>query len=809
MTNKFICIHGHFYQPPRENPWLEEVEMQDTAFPYHDWNERISAECYAPNAASRILDNDGRIIHIVNNYKKISFDFGPTLLSWLEKHEPEVYKSVLDADKEGQKRFSGHGPALAQCYNHMIMPLANARDKRTQILWGIKDFEYRFKRKPEGMWLPETAVDLESLDIMAENGITFTVLAPRQAGRIQKIGSGKWDDVTEETIDSRRPYTCKLPSGKSIAIFFYEGPIAQDIAFGNLLDKGEDFAKRMMSPFQEDSKSPQLAHVAIDGETFGHHHRHGDMALAYCLYYLEKNNLAKITIYGEYLEHNKPEYEVEIIGDSSWSCEHGVERWRNDCGCNSGKHSSWNQKWRAPLRGAMDWLSDTLNQLYDDAMGKLVSDPWKIRDEYIDIILDRSPNKIDQFLARFERVEISKEKKIRALNLLEMERHLMLMYTSCGWFADETSGIETVQVMQYASRAMQLAREIGDLSLEDAYINLLERVPSNISEFKTGAKIYEMFIKPYVVDFLRLGAHYAISSLFTKYPSVSKIYCFTAEAEVCDKSEVGKQKIAVGKVKMRSEINLEEALISFAVLHLGDHNIIGGVRMFRGDESFNEMHREIRDAFSRSDISDVMRLIDKHFGSHSYSLWHLFKDEQSKILKQIFSAALFDMEASFRNIKENHYPVMQTMRELRIPFPKVFTSIVEYILNADIHRLLEKEKFDTNMLGRLVEEAKRWGVKINKEELSFIVSQKVNMLIHELVSSPHDLSLLEQLQSTLSFLDFFPLDLNLWKSQNRLFSIARKYYNEMRLQDEEGDLNAKEWLEYFNTIGKYMRVKTI
>ncbi|MFC2149726.1 DUF3536 domain-containing protein, partial [Candidatus Auribacterota bacterium] len=688
------------------------------------------------------------------------------------------------------------------------MPLANSRDKRTQVVWGIKDFEFRFKRQPEGMWIPENAADLETLDIVADCGIKYTILAPHQAKRVKKIKGGDWADVNEGKIDPKIPYLCRLPSGKTITIFFFDGPISHDLAFSKLLDKGENFAKRMVGAFAE-IKGNQLVHVAVDGETFGHHHRFGDMALAYCLHYIESNKLAKITIYGEYLEKNPPAHEVEIFESSSWSCAHGIERWRNDCGCCTGGHPKWNQKWRAPLRGAMDWLRDTLIQLYEEAMTGLVRDPWKARDDYIGIILDRSHENLENFFSRHSDRKLSEEEKVRILNLLEMERHLMLMYTSCGWFSDEVSGIESVQIMQYASRSMQLAKIIGDLSLEDAYINILERVPSNIPEFKNGARIYEMLVKPFVVDFMRLGAHYAISSLFNDYPDVADIFCYKAVREVYDKAEVGKQKVAIGKVRLDSVINLEEACISFAVLHLGDHNIVCGVRFFVDEESFQQMRREIKEAFSRSEISEVMRLIDKHFGKNNYSLWHLFKDEQSKILKQIFGAALLDMESSFRNIKENHYPVMHTMRELRIPFPKVFTSIVEYVLNADIHRLIDSERIDVNHLKKIVDEAKKWGVKIDKEELAFLVSRKVNTLMFELKKNPHDLFLLQRMEAALSFLDIFPLDLNLWKSQNTLFAVSKSHYNEMFAEAERGNDEAKEWIDCFGRISAYMGLKTV
>ena len=447
---RYICIHGHFYQPPRENPWLEDIEIQDSAYPYHDWNERITAECYAPNSASRNLDGEGRILDIVSNYSRISFNFGPTLLSWMEHSAPETYQAILEADKQSIDWRSGHGNALAQVYNHIIMPLASTRDRRTQILWGIRDFEYRFRRPPEGMWLAETAVDNETLDLLAEYGIKFTILAPRQAWRVRKIGTGKWKDVSGSRIDPSRAYLCRLPSGRTINLFFYDGPISQAVAFENLLKKGEDFAHRLLSGFSDQRTWPQLVHIATDGETYGHHQRFGDMALAYALNHIEGNGIARITNYGEYLEKHPPTHEVQIFENSSWSCVHGIERWRDDCGCNSGGHPGWNQAWRKPLREALDWLRERLSFIYENAASEYLKDPWEARDRYIGVILDRSKENVEKFFQAHSAKPLSHDEKILVLKLLEMQRHAMLMYTSCGWFFDELSGLETVQVIQYA-----------------------------------------------------------------------------------------------------------------------------------------------------------------------------------------------------------------------------------------------------------------------------------------------------------------------------------------------------------------------
>jgi alpha-amylase/alpha-mannosidase (GH57 family) len=443
-TDRYVCIHGHFYQPPRENPWLEEIELQDSAYPYHDWNERIAAECYAPNTASRLLDGEGRITGIVNNYSKISFNFGPTLLAWMERHDPSTYIAILEADKLSRKRFSGHGSALAQAYNHIIMPLANSRDKRTQIIWGIEDFQKRFGREPEGMWLPETAVDTETLEILAEQRIKFTILAPSQARCFRKIGENQeWQGVEGSKIDPTTSYLCRLASGRTLYLFFYDGPISQEVAFGGLLKNGEAFVQKLMGAFSEGRDQPQIVHIATDGETYGHHHRFGDMALAFCLHFIESSDLLTLTNYGEFLEKYPPIHEVQIFENSSWSCAHGVERWRNDCGCNSGMHSGWHQKWRGPLRGALDALRDQLIPAYTREASLYFKDPWQARDHYIEVILDRGEESIEAFLKKHTARELSKEEKSRVLKLLELQRHAMLMYTSCGWFFDEISGPET------------------------------------------------------------------------------------------------------------------------------------------------------------------------------------------------------------------------------------------------------------------------------------------------------------------------------------------------------------------------------
>ncbi|MGE5679153.1 MAG: DUF3536 domain-containing protein, partial [Pseudomonadota bacterium] len=742
MTNRYVCIHGHFYQPPRENPWLEEIEVQDSAYPYRDWNERINAECYSPNTAARIQSGDGKVLDIVNNYTKISFNFGPTLLSWMEKHAPDTYEGILRADIESRELYSGHGSAIAQVYNHMIMPLANTKDKRTQVIWGIEDFRYRFGREPEGMWLSETAVDNETLDVLAEFGIKFTILAPRQAARIKPLeGENDWTDVSNASIDPKMPYLCKLPTGRTISLFFYDGPISQELAFGDLMKDGANLANRLVSTFRDDD-APQIAHIATDGETYGHHSKHGDMALAYCMNYIESNNLAKITVYGEFLEKYPPTMQVEIIENTSWSCVHGVERWRSNCGCNSGR-PGWTQEWRAPLREALDWLRDTMGPLYEKGVGDFTEAPWDFRDDYIKVILDRSPENLDKFFAKYTHNgnELNDENRTRLLKYLEMQRHAMLMYTSCGWFFDEVSGIETIQVIMYAGRAIQLARELGGPDLEAEFIERLRKAPSNIPEVENGGKAYEMYVKPAFIDMLRVAAHFAIKSLFEEKPDEEAIEMFSYKVsdEVNDRFVAGKQKMIIGRAHMHSNITLENFIVSYAVIHFGDQIVNGGVREFEGEEAYNQMKTALTEAFQKMNIVEIVLLLDKHFGTHNYTLWHLFKDESRKVYNIIMRRTLEEIEFSFRQIYENHYALMQALLEARLPLPKAISTAVEFVINTDIYRILQgDDPIDYDKLMKLSGEAKKWSIPIDVPRLSYAASKRIDKMAKKMEENPTD-----------------------------------------------------------------------
>ncbi|MEW6183339.1 MAG: DUF3536 domain-containing protein [Bacillota bacterium] len=808
--NRCVCIHGHFYQPPRENPWLEDIEIQDSAYPYHDWNERITAECYMQNSASRILDDRGRIKNIVNNYSKISFNFGPTLLDWLETAEPEVYRMIIEADRESRKNFSGHGSAIAQAYNHIIMPQANRRDKYTQIIWGIRDFESRFDRRPEGMWLPETAVDLETLDIMAEQGILFTILAPSQARRVRKAGTRTWEELDHGCIDTTMPYKIRLQtSGRHMSIFFYNGPVSSAVAFENLLSNGEFFARRLLGSFRTGGAGSQLVNIATDGETYGHHHRHGDMALAYALNYIETNRLARLTNYAEYLEQNPPTHEVEIIENTSWSCAHGTERWRNNCGCNSGVRPGWSQAWRTPLREALNWLRDTLIPKFEKQAGLLLKDPWAARNEYIAVVLDRSPKNMDRFLEEHALRALNPSEQVKTLKLLELQRHAMLMYTSCGWFFDDVSGIETIQVIRYAGRVIQLAQELFRTKLESRFLEMLEQAKSNVPAYQNGAVIYEKRIRPSMVDLPKVGAHYAISSLFEPYGAKARIFCYTVERQDYRNLVAGNAKLMVGRARITSEITRESASLCFAALYFGYHNVHCGIRLYReaDEESFRKMVLEVTAAFDRADLPEVIRQLDLYFKGITYSLKQLFRDKQRKILSLIMDSTLDEVEADYQRTYEKHASLMRFLKDLGAPQPRALHTAAEFVLNTNLRRALATAPLNLERVNTLMSEAKRWNVPLDRLGLGYALKKNIERIAVKLRAAPDNPALLHDLEAATGLAGSLPFEIDFWKVQNIYYELLQTVCSDFKKKAEQGNENAQEWLDHFTVLGDNLRVK--
>jgi hypothetical protein len=654
----------------------------------------------------------------------------------------------------------------------MILPLATARDKRTQVLWGIRDFQWRFGRDPDGMWLPETAVDVATLEALAAGGIAFTVLAPHQAASVRPLGDGPWTDVRGGNVDPTMPYRVALPSGAFITVFFYNGPISRAVAFERLLSSGERFAERLSSAFSGDHDRPQLVHVATDGETYGHHHRFGEMALAYGLHHLEQAGLARLTNYGEYLDRFPPTHEARIAENTAWSCAHGIERWRSDCGCCSGGNPSWNQRWRQPLREALDWLRDTLLPLWEAAARRYLTDPWPARDDYVDVVLDRSPENRSRFLSRHGAHTLDRDEQTVVWKLLELQRHAMLMYTSCGWFFDEISGIETTQVMQYAARVCQLADETLGVSVEPRLVSMLERAPSNLPQYRHGADVYQRLVKPTEIDLLRVGAHYAVSSLFHDYEVEDHTYCYLVRREALRVNQSGQSRLAVGRARITSEVTLSEATITFAVIYFGDHNLNGGVREFIGPEAYASMERAIAGAFTEGKFTDVMLLMSQSFGSSSYSLRSLFRDEQRRVLRPIVERALDDAEASCLHAYRYNSALLTFLSEAGVPTPASLLAVAEIAITSELESLLSAEELDEERARSLVAEAARLHVRLDPDRVGRRLSQIVSGLVERVRADPTDPLLLQRVEKSLQMVRDLGIPTDLWKAQNLYYGMV-------------------------------------
>lgn len=690
-TEKFLTIHGHFYQPPRENPWLEAIELQDSALPFHDWNERICKECYNPNSVSRIVDNKNQILDIVNNYQYMSFNFGPTLLSWMEEFAPLTYERIIKADIDSISEHSGHGNALAQVYNHMIMPLANAHDKETQVKWGIRDFEYRFGRKPEGIWLAETAVDDATLKVLVDNGIKFTILSPYQALKIRKTGDKEWQDVSWGNIDPARSYkyTLKGDSKKSIALFFYDGAISKSVAFDELLKDGNRFIKRLKEGVSETRNYPQLVNIATDGESYGHHTKFGDMALSYVLKIKAEDEGFKITNYAEYLDKYESDYEVDIKQASSWSCFHGVGRWKEDCGCSTGGHPGWNQKWREPLRNALDYLRDELAKVFEAEGPKYFNDnPWAIRNKYIDVILDRNYVTIRKFQKENFKPDLTEEQKVKGMELLEIQRQAMLMYTSCGWFFSEISGIETVQIMKYAARAMQLVARFTNEDFETHFKDILSQAKSNIAEFGTGKDIYERFVKPSVVTAKQLACLWAISSLYQDFEDEEDVYCYTVKRHSYQKVQKGSSNFLVGHIEISSKVTLQKADLMFALMQYAGGDFHCAIKEFSNDAEFNELQATLIKTFALNPITEIIRTLDEKFGKEYFTLKDIFIEERKKILQILLKDQLEKFGNTYKEMYDQGKGSIYHMQNLGLEIPKEFKISAEYALSHRYNDLL-------------------------------------------------------------------------------------------------------------------------
>jgi len=811
----YLTIHGHFYQPPRENPWLESIETQESAAPFHDWNERINFECYNPNSVSKIVDSRNKILDLVNNYEYMSFNFGATLLSWMQENAPQTYDRIIKADIESVIEHNGHGNALAQVYNHIIMPLANYNDKQAQVKWGIKDFFYRFGRQPEGMWLAETAVDDETLSVLVDNGIKFTVLSPYQALRCKKIEADNWQDVSWGNIDPARPYRYYLKNGKGkyIDLFFYDGAISKSVAFDELLKDGNKFIRRLKEGVSNEREYPQLVNIATDGESYGHHTKFGDMALAYVVKVRAEDEGFKIVNYGEFLDKFGVNYEVDIKQASSWSCFHGVGRWSDDCGCSTGGHPGWNQKWRKPLREALNLLRDKLIEIYENEGKKYFKDIWNARNNYIDVILDRSILNVKKYQKANFVDGLSGEDKISAMKLLEIQRQSLLMFTSCGWFFSEISGIETTQIMKYAARAIQLAKSFTNENLEEEFLSLLEKAQSNIKEYGNGRDIYEKFVRPSIVSIKQMASLWAISSLFKDYEEESDLYCYTMRKIAYKKVSKGSTNFVVAHLEIKSNITLETFDTMIALIQYEGGDFHCAIKDFTTQKDYLKSQDDLSKTFLNQPLTEIIRKIDEYFGSKYFTLKDIFIEERKNILSMMLKDQMDKFAETYRKMYNDGKSSIQQMQSLGLDIPDEFKISAQYALTKKFNDLFKSEKgyIEEDVIQEAIDinsEIKLLGIDIDKMPTSKIFSEKILQNISRLANNL-EYSQAEAALDIFDKIEKLDMDVEVSEAQNIFFSKIFIQMGDILYEFEKSHTQRdKEFLEILFSLGSKLNINT-
>ncbi|HET6437760.1 MAG TPA: DUF3536 domain-containing protein [Anaeromyxobacter sp.] len=776
MPRRLLCLHGHFYQPPRENPWIEAIEVQDSADPFHDWNERIAAECYGPNAAARLKSPADRIVDIVNNYLHLSFNFGPTLMAWLERAHPETYRRILEADQRSAEA-RGHGNAIAQAYGHAILPLCTERDRRTQVRWGVADFRRRFHRMPLGLWLPETAADTPSLSALAEAGIRLTVLSPYQAARVRPP-DGPWQDATGARFDPTRPYRVRVGGG-DLVVFFYDGHIARDLAFGDALGSPGRLIDRLLGGFDPGRGHDEILTVAFDGETLGHHRKGGDEVVAAAVRQLLRRGDLELVNLGQALERVPAEWEAEIVERSSWSCAHGVERWRAECGCHTGGRPGDTQAWRAPLRGALEWLRDRLDAIYEREAGALLTDPWAARDAYVELVLDPERVEAAEFLRRQAGRALAPESEVRALRLLEMERHALLMFTSCGWFFSEVSGIETVQVLKYAARALQLARDLVGLDLEPELLSMLARAPSNDPALGDGRRVWERMVRPSVVTLEGVAAHLAIAASVRPVSDEGRVFCHAFRLEGRRAAQAGPISTAVGRLRLEHLLTREKLDALYCVLHFGEADFRCGLSPYRGAGHQAEVEEALLSRPHSTSLAHLLRDTDRFFPGRDYALQDLFLDERRRVADLLLEGTMRRFEDHYLQIFDDNRRLMEFLCEIDSPLPGPLRVAADVTLTRRLLRATRAARGGPPELTAAEQElettaalARRLGAHLELPAVRRAMGELVAEHVSELTGGrPPDrhaaaLSLLVTGARRLG------LELDLWAAQNQLWAWA-------------------------------------
>lgn len=774
-----LVVHGHFYQPPRENPWTGKVEREPGAEPFHDWNERIFQECYRANAYSRIVDDHGRVRRIVSNYLNISFNFGPTLLHWMERHHAITYGRILEADRVSAAARNGHGNAMAQAYNHTILPLSNRRDQETQVRWGIADFEHRFRRTPEGLWLPECAANEETLEVLIEQGVRFTVLSPYQAARVRKLGDSEWTDVSGGKVDPSRPYRFfhRDGSGRYLDLFFYDGYASRAIAFEGALTSSEGYVDRLLRAAEG---LDGLVSVATDGESYGHHTRYGDRCLAHAMEVAAPARGFEPTNFAAYLAAHEVTDEVKIeLGPdgngSAWSCAHGVGRWFRDCGCHTGGREGWNQAWRTPLRDALDYLRDVAAVLFEEEGRAFFKNPWAARNEYISVLLDPHHNSED-FMARHQTKPLSDRDQVRALSLLEMQHHAMLMYTSCGWFFSDLSGIETQQILEYAGRVLDL---IGAMDRDETgpFLQHLAEARSNRPEEGNGADVFRRYVEPARLSPERIAADLAITSLLEEEAETGEVAGYVYGRQDFQRRQLGRITMCTGRVTLHSTRTRRRHDAAVAALHLGGIDFYAVVNEGLDDPAFQTSVERMWDAFTSVSLPALLRRLSQEFGPREFGLEHLLPDSRERISEQIFATLLYRFSVEYARLYEDNRRTLDMLQSAGFPLPRELRAAAEFTLG----RLFEEEIWkqeqsrDPEAYRRAVEIAEQveeHGYQIDRTRSRALFEKMITDAVRTAVRRPEEPGRVESALELLALVERLGLQVNIESAQEAAYDAA-------------------------------------
>ena len=772
QKNVFITIHGHFYQPPRENPWTEQIELQPSAQPFHNWNARINKECYKANCFARILNSENLIENIINNFQYISFNIGPTLMKWIKENSKETYYKILEADKNSIELYSGHGNAIAQVYNHTILPLAKNKDKHTQILWGIEDFKTHFKREPEAIWLAETAVNQDTIDVLVEFNLKYIILSPFQACKVRPLGKKKWTDVSTGNIDITMPYKQYSRDGRSINIFFYNHTISSAIGFEHLLTNSYLLVEKFQQ-FIWDANRPILISTCTDGESYGHHEKFGEMCLAHFIKHSSQKHGLTLTNYGQFLELYKPTHEVQIKSGfqgegTAWSCAHGVGRWIRNCGCSDGGYPSWNQHWRTPLREAFNWLHDQILKAYQIKASHLLKDLQQAKNSYINIISNRNPENRREFLKKFcTKKNITDHESALIFRFMEALYQCQLLFTSCAWFFADISGLEPIQNLKYAARAIQLIKIYLKNDLENDFLNKLIFIKSNNASQGTAKDIYNKEVKSSIINYKMIVSNYAIVSFILNEFKPRKIYNYNIEPVNHEQRKNINKPLEKGMVWLHDNYTGEKLGYIYFLFPKSIRNM--RCYTLNNKENFE---------FNITTIETIEQEISILTNEKYYTIKDLFTDNREQIIKLAFSKQMKQTEKMLDKLYDKNIELLETFYETRLPIPKILKTLCEYVYSNKIDNTLIKQdsqSLESEKIAETFKYANRLGFNVKSEKIQKDIDRLFKNQLYLLENGPNNEDYVKNILEILNLADSLSLSLDLDNYTNIVYKIINSY----------------------------------